>query len=182
MSTSPVQQDIFGVLAPFIQAVTANTATPLTTADDQILQGLGNRLADPPGLPGFCVMTIIGMRRLRTNIDTWATVGDPTSISSEMGAEIRVQVDFYGPTAQDWAAAFMTQFRDDIGVQALAPTCAPLYADDARMVPLEDTEDQYEQRWLVEAVLQYNPVTTNAQQFADALTVTDVNVDEAFPP
>jgi hypothetical protein len=179
MSTSPVQQDVFAVLAPFIVSVTG-----LPQAN--VIQGLANR-ADMPNFAngGFVVMTSVGLHRLRTNIDTWDTVTTdppPTEISSEMGTEMRVQVDFYGATSQDLAVAFCTLFRDDVGVTALAPTCAPLYADDARMMPLEDSEQQYEQRWTVEAVLQYNPVTTSPQQFADALSVTDVNVDEAFPP
>lgn len=180
MSTVPVQQQIFGVLAPFIVSVTAETAVPLT--QQLVLQGLPNRSSMPQASPGFATMTMIGIKRLRTNIDSWVQVGEPVAMSHEMGAEVRVQVDFYGATSMDWAAAFMTLFRDDSGVIALAPVCAPLYADDARMAPLEDSEDQYEQRWTVDAVLQYNPVTTDPMQFADSLTVTVINVDEAYRP
>jgi hypothetical protein len=180
MSTSPVQQDVFGVLAPFVVSVTTETAVSLS--QQTVLQGLPNRSSMPPASPGFAVMTVVGMKRLRTNIDSWVQTGEPSAISHEMGAELRVQIDFYGATSQDWAAAFMTLFRDDSGVQALAPTCAPLYADDARMAPLDDSEEQYEQRWTVDAFLQYNPITTDPMQFADSLTVTVVNVDEAYPP
>lgn len=180
MSTSPVQQDVFAVLAPFIVLVTTYTAVPLT--QQQVIQGIPNRASMPPASPGFVSMTVVGMRRLRTNIDTWPATGTPSAISHEMGAQLRVQVDFYGATSQDWAAAFMTLFRDDSGVQVLAPTCAPLYADDARMAPLDDSESQFEQRWTVEAFLQYNPVTSDPMQFADTLTVDTINVDKTYPP
>lgn len=181
MSTSPVQQDIFGVLAPFIVACTALTAVPL--GQSQVLQELPNREAMPPASPGFVVMTMLGMRRLRTNINTWAAApAYPTAITHEAAFKIHVQVDFYGATSMDWAAAFATLFRDDSGFRALAPICAPLYADEARMAPLDDSEDQYERRWSVDAYLDYSPTTTDAMQFADTLTVTTVNVDETYPP
>ena len=180
MTTSPLQQDIYGVLAPFLVSITGLPAA-------NVQQGIPNRTPPPQASPGFVIMTIIGMRRLRTNVDTWATTGDPASINHEMGTEVRVQVDFYGDSSQDWAAAFQTLFRDDSGCIALAgsgatPICQPLYADEARMMPFEDSEDQYEQRWTVDAILQYNPVTSDSMQFADALSVTLVNVDEKYPP
>lgn len=180
MNTSPVQQDIFGVLIPWLVTITG-----LPQASVQ--QGLPNRAPIPVATPGFVVATVVGMRRLRTNVDTWVTVGDPDSITHEAGMEVRIQVDFYGATSQDMAVAFQTLFRDDSGCIALAgtgptPICQPLHADDARMMPFEDSEDQYEQRWTVEAILQYNPVTSDPMQFADALAVTLVNVDEKYPP
>jgi hypothetical protein len=50
------------------------------------------------------------------------------------------------------------------------------------LAPLEDDELQYEQRWTIEAFLQYNPVVTVPMQFADTASVTLINVDEAYPP
>lgn len=47
---------------------------------------------------------------------------------------------------------------------------------DPKMMPLIDGEAQYEQRWVITAVLQYNPVVSTPMQFFDAATValTDV--------
>lgn len=75
-----------------------------------------------------------------------------------------------------------TLLRDETACVALAPTCQPLYSSDATLVPLDDDEQQYEQRWMIEAVLQYNPVTTTPMQFANTLEVTLINVDETYPP
>jgi hypothetical protein len=47
---------------------------------------------------------------------------------------------------------------------------------------LVNGEEQYEERWIVGANLQYNPVVSTPQQFADTLEATLINVDEAFPP
>lgn len=99
-----------------------------------------------------------------------------------------MQLDLYGAASGDWAVMLETLLRDETGCIALAgsdptnPICQPLYTSDAVEAPLEDTEDQYEQRWTIEGVLQYNPVTSVPMQFADTLTVTLTNVDEAYPP
>jgi len=184
-TVAPLQQDLFAVLIPWLVSITG-----LPQANVQ--QGLQNRNPMPQAAPGFVIATVTGMRRLRTNIDTWGTSGDPSSIQHEMGTEVRIQVDFYGASSQDWAAAFATLWRDDSGCIALAgpyegytgvvPICQPLHADEPRMMPFEDTEDQYEQRWTVDAILQYNPVTSDPMQFADALSVDLINVDETYPP
>lgn len=178
MSTSPLQQDVFEVLTPFVQSVTG-------LGSGLVVQGLANRVPMPEATPGFVVLTSVGLRRLRWDIATWdlnPSDPPPTELSLEQGTAMHVQVDFYGPSSQDWAVAFQTLWNNEVAVDALAPTCAPLYCIEARMMPLEDSEQQYEQRWTCEAVLQYNPVTTTDQQFADSLTVTDVNVDQAFKP
>ena len=49
------------------------------------------------------------------------------------------------------------------------------------MMPLTDSEQQYEQRWMATAVLQFNPVVTVPQDFANALTINLVDVDERYP-
>jgi hypothetical protein len=49
-------------------------------------------------------------------------------------------------------------------------------------MPYKTGEEQYNRRWTVLASLQYNPVTTLPQQFADAADVEVINVDERYPP
>jgi hypothetical protein len=58
----------------------------------------------------------------------------------------------------------------------------PLYADNPTQMPLIDGEAQYEQRWKLTASLQYNPIVTVSQDFADTLTLTLDEVDATFPP
>jgi hypothetical protein len=75
-----------------------------------------------------------------------------------------------------------TILRSEWGVGQLAPEVVPLYAEDARMAPLIDAERQYEQRWIVGAVLQYNPTTSTPMEFAATLGAELANVDETYPP
>lgn len=187
LTVSPTQQNVYKVLGDFIAVVTGLTA-------GQITQGLPNRTAMPPAAPGFISMTAVVTRRLRTNIDSWDEVADdPTAITAEQGTELRVQLDAYGAASGDWAVQLSTLLRDDFGCVALAgvdgggiplnpPICQPLYVQEPRMAPLVDSEDQYEQHWIVEAVLQYNPVTATPMEFANEASVTLINVDKAYPP
>lgn len=176
-TVAPSLQNIFPALQALIMQV---TGLPL----DRVLQGLPNRVALPTAGPGFVIMQPIYQARLRTNIDSWQEVSNPfpASISSEQGTELRVQIDCYGSASGDWAAMLSTLLRDEIGCNALAPYCQPLYVDDAKMAPLVDSEAQYEPRWTLDAVLQYNPVTTTPQDFMSTAEVTLINVDETYPP
>lgn len=155
-----------------------------------VLQGLPNRTAMPLASPGFATMQLTRGQRLNTNIDTWdPTDPAPTEIDSETHWQERMQLDFYGATSGDWARVVAGLWRDEYTCLALAgsgglanPTCQPLYHDEPIEAPLEDDEKQYEQRWTVQTYLQYNPVTSIPQDFASSLSVTLINVDEAYSP
>lgn len=149
----------------------------------QVVQGLDNEVTLPPASPGFINMTLVAQVRLRTNEASY-TDGSPTTGTRimEQGTQITVQLDCYGPDSGTWAAQLSTVLRDEYAVDALAPYAAPLYAEDPVMAPLIDSERKFEQRWIVGAVLQWNPATVTAQQFADTLDATLINVDEAYPP
>lgn len=174
VTSTPVLNDVYTAMTAFLLG-----ALPLQAS--QVIQGLGNRVAMP--LPGFVVMTAINQQRKRTTVDTYdTTAAAPTVMSYEQDIELTLQLDFYGPSSGDWAAQISTLFRDEYGVTALAPNCAPLYADTARMIPLTNAENQYEQRWSLDCAIQYNPTVTAAQQFADVLTAQVISVDQAYPP
>ena len=173
-AVSPAQSDVYTAVKAFLLGV-----LPLDSA--HVVQGYPNRAAMPGG--PFVVMTMVGSHRLRTNVDTWDTTNPaPTVLSYETGMEVMLQLDVYGPSAGDWAQELVTLWRDDYGCQALAPACQPLYSDDPRRMPLIDGEDQYEDRWTITARLQYNPTVTTPQDFADAASVTLINVDKEYPP
>lgn len=93
-----------------------------------------------------------------------------------------IQIDCYGPLSSDWAAIISATWRDDYAVNKMAPTCAPLYADDPKQLPIVDGEANFEQRWMLSAVLQYNPVVTVPQEFFDTATVEFINVTAEYPP
>lgn len=108
----------------------------------------------------------------------------------EQGAEVVVQLDFHTAdgTAADLAQTASTLLRDPYGVDffaALAPPSngvVPLYADDPKYVPFLNAEQQYEQRWMLEAHFQINQVATVPAQYADVVEVAVVDVDATYPP
>lgn len=151
----------------------------------EVIQGPVNRVAQPKG--PHVVMTPLFDMRLRTNVTRYNRPTDPPpaigSADIEQGTEVHVQLDFYGgvgatPSAPNqWAMAVCTIFRDEYAADALAPEAAPLYIDDARMIPLVVGEEQYLVRYSSTAHLQYNPVTTKPQEFAEQLGVTLIDAE-----
>jgi len=96
-----------------------------------------------------------------------------------------VQLDVHGPSGADNVQKITTLFRDDYAVQQFATydvDVAPLYTDEPKQLPFLNAEQQYEDRWVVEAYLQANEVVTFPQQYADAAAVEIINVDAAYPP
>lgn len=98
---------------------------------------------------------------------------------------IVVQLDVHGPNGADNAQKISTLFRDDYAVQQFAKSgidVSPLLAEDPKQLPFLNAEQQYEDRWVLEAQMQVNEIVTFPQQFADALDVDLVDVDAVYPP
>lgn len=168
--------DLYLVLQPFLASITGLDPSV-------VIQGLPNRDAMPPATPGYISMTDVLAQRLNYNITTYDTENpDPTDVQIETHWKIGMQLDVYGPTAFDMARIIEGLWFDDVGVQALMPTCSPLYTDPSHQAPLTDSEDQYERHYVITAYLQYNPVVTNPQQFANIGKVNNRNVYATFPP
>lgn len=148
----------------------------------EVIQGLGNRVPQPLG--DHVVMTASFQGRLSTNIHTYDDPFPvvPGELAIEMKTRVDIQLDCYGANSASMATVLMAVLRDPVACEALAPTCQPLYCDEARLIPLVTGEEQYLERWSLTGVLQYNPVITTPQQFAGAATVELVNVDVEYPP
>ena len=151
----------------------------------QCVQGYPNRVAMPVVGP-FVEMHITRSGRLATNVDGWdQTNPSPTAMAQTQSIQLAVQLSCYGPQSGDWAAVLSTLLRDDVACQALygsgsTPICQPLYSDDPIRAPLVDEEQQYEDKWIVTAQLQYNPTVTTVQDFADALGPVGLREVDAF--
>ena len=174
-TVAPVLDTVYAALQTFIVGVTG-------LAQANVLKGYQNRVASPVG--PFCLMTATMNARLATNVDTWDEVNPaPTVVTASTAMQLSVQLDLYGPSAGDWAVMLTTLLRDEYGVNVLAPNCAPLYSDDPRRAPLVTGEEQWQDRWIVVAQLNYTPVTTIPQDFANTLGPVDlIDVDVAYPP
>lgn len=82
---------------------------------------------------------------------------------------IDIQVDFYGPSAGEWSTAIETVFRTSYAADQFSGGIAPLYCSESRQAPLVTGEEQYENRWILTASLQYNPDVVVPQQSATEL-------------
>ena len=123
------------------------------------------------------------------------TVSPSQNISSEtlaagtasllQKAECVVQVDLHGPNASNNAQIVSTVFRDDVSVEFFAAdnaNIAPLYADDPRQMPFLNAEQQFEDRFIVEAHMQVNQTVVVPEEFAGVVDVGIVSVDATYPP
>lgn len=179
LQASPTLSDVFTKVRAFM----LDPDVGIVPVGTRVIRGPINRAAQPA--EDHVIITPTFRRRLRTNVEVDVDpfpLPDPGSTQLEEGVHMHIQADFYGAQGGDWAAAFETVWRSEYAVKALAPTCAPLYADEARQIPLVTGEDQFLERWAVVAHIQYNPVTSAPQQFAGTASVNIINVDEAYPP
>jgi hypothetical protein len=102
-------------------------------------------------------------------------------------ADLVYQCDVHGPNSSMNAAAIHTTWRDDAGYQMVKAVSgplemAPLYADDPRMVPFQNAESQWEDRWIVDLHLQANIIVTLGQEFADDVVIGLYPVDLILIP
>jgi hypothetical protein len=99
--------------------------------------------------------------------------------------KVAIQLDVHGPNSADNAQIISTLFRDYYATQQFATSgydIVPLYADDPHQIPFINAEEQYETRYVIEAMLQVNQIVSNIpQQFAAQLSVTLDNVEAQFP-
>ena len=98
--------------------------------------------------------------------------------------KVTVQIDVHGPHSADNAQIITTLFRDAYGVALFAVAgfdVQPLYCDDPRQTPFINGEQQQEERWSIQAVMQANPIVEVAQQFAQVVDVNVVDAEQAYP-
>jgi len=95
-----------------------------------------------------------------------------------------IQIDVHGPNGEDNAQIVTTAFRDAYAVDffaAINPLIAPLYADDPKQIPFINENNQYENRWIVEAHFDAEPSALFPQQYADRVNVTLKEVEAFYP-
>lgn len=117
-------------------------------------------------------------------IGTYSITPNPQTISSETIAagvmatlqpiKFTAQIDVHGPLSADNSHIITTLFRDDYGIQLFAASgfdVTPLYCGEPKQIPYLNGEQQIEERWSIDAMMQCNPLVTTPQQFASALAV-----------
>lgn len=170
------------------QAMTALRSFLLAVvpAGVEVVRGLDNRVPEPAGTD-FVTMTPILRERLATNTTAYSDgfpVNGPQIRIDRAPMRLTVQVDVHGPASADNAQVIATLFRSDWASDQFASSgfdVTPLFAGEPRQLPFSNAEQQIEERWSIDIVMQANPLTTVPQDFADHLSVGIVSVDVTYP-
>ncbi len=139
-------------LAPFVPAA-------------QVIRAQVNRVPMPSD-PG-----IVLTEMLQVDLSVPDTEYQPTDNTATIKGPTRIdiQIDFYGVQAGEFCKTVKTAFRSHWGFAYFPANIKPLYTSDGVQSPLTTGEQQYESRWTLTASLQYNPIVTVPQDFADVL-------------
>lgn len=99
----------------------------------------------------------------------------PTEAAIQNSVEVRMQVDFYGESAEARSRIMANLWRTGYTCDLLT-TCQPLYVQSHDRHIYVNDSNQYEDRWIIDLGLQYNPQVTVAQDFTDRAGVTIIPV------
>lgn len=133
--------------------------------DLQIVRAEVNRVPMPSG--PFVKLTEI----LQVDLETPVVVNQFANSQIQITGpkRIDIQIDFYGPSSGDQAAAVKGVYRTGYAAAQFPDGIAPLYCNDGHQMPLTTAEQQYFRRWTITASLQYNPAVYIPQQAASEL-------------
>lgn len=177
VTISILETNVFTALTSFLLGI--------VPAGTEVVKGQENRLPEPES-DDFIVLTPLFKVRLSTNVNTYTDPKtNPGTKNARAAIAFHIQLDVHGPQSGDTSAIIATLFRDGYAVgqfKSSNPGISPLYCDDPKQMPFTNGENQYEDRWIITAVIQYNPVTQTPIDFADEVDVHIVSVDAAYPP
>lgn len=177
VTISITESDVFTTLRTFLLGI--------LPAGTEVVKGQDKGVGEPIG-PDFVELTQISMPRLSTNVDTYTDTGtNPGTRNSLVSMAMRIQIDVHGPNSANNSAIIATLFRDEYACVQFATVNAeiqPLYCEEPKQMPFINGENQYEQRWIIDAAIEYNPITQTPQDFASEVNVSIVSVDAAYPP
>jgi hypothetical protein len=167
------EKNLLKALGDFISSVVST----------EVVRGQVNRVPALPG--GSVVMSPLLSMPLSTTVQTYTDTSTVHTTNLKRSTQWAAQIDCYGTSANDDAVVISIALRSLYGCDFFKATgleIQPLYAGDPKQLPLITGENQYLERWGFDAVLQYNPVISVDQQFADQLVIGLTNVGATFPP
>lgn len=135
--------------------------------DCEVIQGYSNNVP-LPNAP-FILMNIIRESEMNTQINEWKPLDGLADVTRSI--EVAMQLDFYGVDSGRNVRVFSTLWRDYHACERLE-VCQPLYADEARYIPLTNEEQEFEARWSITASLTYNATVTHTQDFIESASVS----------
>lgn len=99
------------------------------------------------------------------------TYNPPNEAMVQNSVEVRVQLDFYGTMAESRSRIVANLWKNYYGTDNMT-ICKPLYVQSRQRHPYINDSNQYEDRFILDLGLQYNPTVTHAQDFAEDASVT----------
>jgi len=95
--------------------------------------------------------------------------------------KMTIQCDIHGAHSADNAHIITTAFRDVYASDKFAESnkhVYPLFSTDPKQIPFNNSEQQVENRWVVDLTIQVNPIVTVSQQFFDSLTILAIDAQK----
>ncbi len=95
--------------------------------------------------------------------------------------KMTIQCDIHGSFSCDNAHIITTAFRDVYACDKFAESnknVFPLFSSEPKQIPFNNSEQQVEERWVVDLTVQVNPIITISQQFFNNLTITATNAQK----
>ena len=115
------------------------------------------------GLPqNAVVMNILFEHGLDVSANYYDPFLEITTV--QQSVEITMQLDFYGEEAGNRAREVSNLWKNHYTTAALTK-CQPLYSKDPQRMPIVNEKSQYEDRWSVDVLLQYNPEFEHNQAY-----------------
>lgn len=140
---------------------------------DRIVRGWSNRVPMPRG--GFCLMRILAHERRATNFAEYDPAGESLTLAES--ALVTMQLDFYGPPRQAWRTSghMILQYYGGtpwLVTSSIRRGLAPTVAGNPRHLPLVGGDEQFLDRWMVEATASIFDELKLRQAFFDTVDIT----------
>lgn len=133
----------------------------------QIIQALQNNQPLPRNA---IVMTVLFTNDLDYSVTNYDRIAGKAYVQNSV--EVRLQIDFYGEFAQRRSRIVDNLWRNPYGYNNLN-LCKPLYVQSNQRQPYINDSNNYEDRFVLDLSLQYNPeVSFINQDFVDDAEVT----------
>jgi hypothetical protein len=167
------------------QTSSVPVASQILSTGVEIIQSQVDFVPEPK-VQDFVKMTPMRFPRLATNLEAFtqlSAANNQKTVTQE--AECVIQLDVHGPNSANFAQIISTLTRSEDAVDFFNlqnSAITPLYADDPRQMPFNNSEQGYENRYVIEFHLQVNQTITAAQQFADQAAVELWSVEHPPEP
>lgn len=129
----------------------------------EVIRANVNRVPMPKG--AFTLLTILRKERISTLHRTYTDTETEGTQNNRQPYQYVMQIDFFGSDAGDRAAVFTALWHDFTAFDNMPGNIKPLYCNDPVMMPITDAEREYQERWMVEARIEVNPVIRVPMEF-----------------